>query len=69
MEIFYCQKPMPQELAASIRYLREQYDILYADLGFYLTETDPPFGFCVGLGKGLAELAEIYYSEDKKNAE
>jgi hypothetical protein len=67
LEVLNCQKPMPKELAASIRLLREQHGIGYADLAFYLAESDPPYGLCVGLGKGLAELAEIYYSQNKQS--
>jgi hypothetical protein len=63
LEIFNCEKPMPQDLAASIRFLREQHAVGYADLAFYLSESDPPYGLCVGLGKGLAELAEMYYKK------
>lgn len=58
LEIFNCEKPMPADLAASIRLLRTQHGVGYADLAFYLAESDPPYGLCVGLGKGLAELAE-----------
>jgi hypothetical protein len=54
---------MPADLAADIRFLREQQEVGYADLAFYLAESDPPYGLCVGLGKGLAELAVTYYSQ------
>ena len=68
LEIFNCEKPMPGDLAASIRLLRTRHHIGYADLAFYLAESDPPYGVCVGLGKGLAELAEMHYSQEKKRS-
>lgn len=58
LEIFNCEKPMPADLAGSKQLLRKRYGIGYADLAYYLAESDPPYGLSVGLGKGLAELAE-----------
>lgn len=67
LEIFNCEKPMPPDLAATIRLLRTQHSIGYADLAFYLAESDPPYGLSVGLGKGLAELAERDYPQEGKS--
>ena len=48
---------MPMELAETIRVLRRDHGLAYADVMWALAESDPDSGQCYGFGKALTELA------------
>ena len=56
-DIVYCNTPMPQELAESIRALRLKHRLSYIGIMWSLCESEPDAGQCLGCGKALVELA------------
>jgi hypothetical protein len=66
-DLVYYVSPMNTELAENIRMLRRDHSVTYADLGFYLCESDPDPGVSFGLGKALTTLAAEHLGEPKAN--
>jgi hypothetical protein len=56
-DIVYCARPMPRELAETIRALRRDHGLSYGVVMWALSESDPDTGQCYGFGKALTELA------------
>ena len=63
-DIAYFEKPMPRELAETIRTLRRDHKLSYTDLMWALSETDPDIGHCFGFGRALTERAAIELNDD-----
>jgi hypothetical protein len=66
-EVVYCTQPMTTELARIIRALRREHRVAYAELGYFLCESDPDVGASFGLGKALTELAALHLQEDYRS--
>jgi hypothetical protein len=56
-DIVYSLRPMPLELAQTIRALRRDHGLRYEDVMWSLSEPDPERSQCYGFGKALTELA------------
>lgn len=56
-DVVYFVRPMPRELAQTIRTLRRDHGLDYAEVMWALVESDPDVGQCMGYGKALTELA------------
>jgi hypothetical protein len=56
-DIVYSIRPMPLDLARTIRALRLEHGLQYEDVMWSLSESDPDPGQCYGFGKALTELA------------
>ena len=56
-DVVYSVRPMPIELAETIRTLRCRHGLSYEDLTRALAQSDPDPGQCHGFGKTLTELA------------
>ena len=50
-------------MAEAIRVLRKDHGIGFADLAYYLAESDPDYGLSVGLGKALSELSALHFTK------
>jgi hypothetical protein len=66
-DIAYFTKPMPRELAETIRTLRRDHKLTYEAVMWALAESDPDMGQCYGFGKALTERARIELDDDDPN--
>ena len=58
---------MPSELAETIRTLRRDHGVAYAELGYFLCESDPDAGASFGLGKALVEIAVLQIGDEDRS--
>jgi hypothetical protein len=63
-DVIYSIRPMPLDLAQTIRTLRLEHGLRYEHIMWSLSESDPDPGQCLGFGKALTELAGRALSDD-----
>ena len=66
-EVVYFTQPMPRELAETVRSLRRDHGVAYADLMWVLSESDPDGGQCFSFGKALTERAVLELRDEDRS--